>query len=121
MRVPTMSEGTRSGVNWMREKEPPTTVASPSESSFPRVLSAIALPFSSGRLACRPARPMAPQRTENCGKAGVGADGDVKRHLTPHRVVSRLPGRDEPPRHARLRARPPAGHADRRARAERLQ
>ena len=27
MRVPTMSEGTRSGVNWMRENVPPTTVA----------------------------------------------------------------------------------------------
>ena len=26
-RVPTMSEGTRSGVNWMREKLPPMTVA----------------------------------------------------------------------------------------------
>ena len=27
MRVPTMSEGTRSGVNWTRAKSPPTTSA----------------------------------------------------------------------------------------------
>src|SRR5215475_3475636 len=33
MRVPTMSAGTRSGVNWMRAKLPPTTLASVSTAS----------------------------------------------------------------------------------------
>src|SRR6266540_1157306 len=33
MRVPMMSEGTRSGVNWIREKVPPATVASVSAAS----------------------------------------------------------------------------------------
>ena len=91
MRVPTMSDGSRSGVNWMRANVPPTTSASVSAASVlasPGTDSSRQWPRASRPTSIRSSRRFWPTMTLRSSKntrstvsavctSSIGADGVV--------------------------------------------